>query len=1383
MKLTRNLPNNVKDILLGGFAIVMLLINVAPTLAHIFIAPYPGFALNVSWVVITEVNCEERPLWCEANDAEISPGDRLLFVGDLTHDAFLADRAAVPFEGYGPGDRVYLRYEHQGQVREAWWLMPPISWADRWPRVLGMLLYLPFWTAGTVVLLFLRPRDLRWRLLAAMNYMIALWVAAGSVSTEVPLGSILFYPLTWLLLPVFLHLHLVLPVPLARNWHRYLLPGLYGASGLIALLDLLHGISPSTYAVGILLPVGGAFLLILYRLTGRVSPQERLTTRLLLAGILLAFLPGAVLILAPVLIGTPNPSFWSLVAASVALPAFPALYTYALYKRHLGDLEFRASRLLGMYSFALLFLTAYTVVYTIGVKLLPSDEGRALFALLLGLVFALGAQPVQARFQRLVGRVAYGAKHNPDEVLQTFTQRIAAAPTRDALGHLLADELAPTLFIRQSVLLLLGEQDGTEALFVRGVPGLDLRLLVKEAQQLLAEAGRYRPPDPHDRSPLAWVRLVLPLEARGEIIGIWLFGRRDPDDFYPYPDIKLLGALASQAALSVENTRLFEDTQRQLEEISSLYDIALATGAALDRDLLLQRLYDQVRRALPLDAFVVSLYDEETQAMEVALAIEEDELMTELVNLRAPLEDGGLTGWVMRHREPLLIGDLSRDPLPVKPRHKGTPARSWLGVPLIAHERLIGAMSVQSFHPDRYSSRQLRFLEILAAQVAVALENAQLFQETQRRASQQEAINAIIAAAAGATELPALLESALRPTLRALNAPFGALWVGDTCALHAQSQDTCDIVRQWLLQSTGSHLGTPIVVADITEAKESMPVQPPAALVRSGVRAMLYAPLRGHGGLWLGSERPRHWMPEEVALVEAITRQLATAVERLRLLDRVREQAQQVQRILDTVQEGILTLDARQRVVLANPSAREYLRLLAEAEVGDVLHRLGEYPVHYYLSPRPGGLPHEIIVDKPERRVFEVLPNPVPIGMAEGGWTLLIRDVTEAREIQARAQQQDRLAAVGQLAAGIAHDFNNIMAAIILYAEMVQRNPELTTRDRERLSTILQQAQRASALTRQILDFSRRGIVESHPMDLAPFLKELQKLLERTLPEGIDIKLIHEPEEFILSADPARLQQVFMNLALNARDAMPDGGELAIELSRFILAPQDTPSFTDMAPGEWLRITVSDTGTGIPEEHISRIFEPFFTTKPPGQGTGLGLAQVYGIVKQHGGFIDVESREGKGTTFILYFPALKLDGPEIIELEPSTVAQVQGQQETILLVEDDSATRTAVLETLQSLNYRVLVAVDGQQALQIFEQHQDEIDLVLSDLVMPGIGGMQLYQNLRARRPDLKLVLMTGYPTGSGTRDLLERENVIWVQKPLDSQTIARIVQKSLHGQ
>ena len=517
----------------------------------------------------------------------------------------------------------------------------------------------------------------------------------------------------------------------------------------------------------------------------------------------------------------------------------------------------------------------------------------------------------------------------------------------------------------------------------------------------------------------------------------------------------------------------------------------------------------------------------------------------------------------------------------------------------------------------------------------------------------------------------------------------------------------------------------------------------------------------------------------DVPAITAFADQLSAALENARLYQEEREQARQVQQIVDTVPEGVLLLDADRRILLTNPAAREYLPVLADGvrpSSGQALAHLGGRPIEELLKSPAEGLWHELHVGDLPRRTFEVAAHALEAEPEARGWVLVLRDVTQEREVRQHIQQQKRLAAVGQLAAGIAHDFNNILTTMIGFAELLEMRADMPKSAKADLARIVGQGQRAAHLIRQILDFSRKSMIQRQSLDLASFLKEAVKFLERTLPENIHIVLETVPSEVLVYADPTQIQQAVTNLAVNARDAMPNGGELRWRLSRFPLKADEQAPFPDMRPGEWIVLSVSDTGVGIPPEVLPRVFEPFFTTKGVGEGTGLGLAQVYGIVKQHEGYIDVQSREGKGTTVAIYLPSVAAEEEAREEKVPEK--NPRGYGETVLLVEDEAAVLKIGKAMLKHLGYRVLTATDGEEALEVYVEHKDQIALVLSDMVMPEMGGTELYRLLRARDPAVKMVVVTGYPLGEG--DALPHGIVDWINKPFSLEKLAQVVHRAL---
>ncbi len=384
----------------------------------------------------------------------------------------------------------------------------------------------------------------------------------------------------------------------------------------------------------------------------------------------------------------------------------------------------------------------------------------------------------------------------------------------------------------------------------------------------------------------------------------------------------------------------------------------------------------------------------------------------------------------------------------------------------------------------------------------------------------------------------------------------------------------------------------------------------------------------------------------------------------------------------------------------------------------------------------------------------------------------VVRDITEREEIERQLQRQEQLAAVGRLAGGIAHDFRNYLTTIILQSQIAQREPHLPPDAADSLDVVVAEAQQASRLIQQILDFSRHGLMETVSIDLTKFIGETAFILRQAIREDIQFTLALEPGECIVKVDPTRMQQMLVNLASNARDAMPESGKLFIKLTKITFEANQKRPLAEMPSGEWAHLLVSDTGMGMDEKVYEHLFEPFFTTKDVDKGTGLGLAQVYGIVKQHGGFVNVETAVGEGTDFHIYLP---ISQSEEQVLEEDTISQ--GKGETILLVEDNVQLRQAGKIVLESLGYSVRAASNGQEALEMY--NSQPTDLVITDLVMPKMGGQELRTNLEMIGP-VKVLAITGYIMQTSKEKLKKSGFLAVIEKPFNVNELARVIRKSL---
>jgi len=654
-------------------------------------------------------------------------------------------------------------------------------------------------------------------------------------------------------------------------------------------------------------------------------------------------------------------------------------------------------------------------------------------------------------------------------------------------------------------------------------------------------------------------------------------------------------------------------------------------------------------------------------------------------------------------------------------------------------ELLVGAVRLR-FELSATAARPL-------ARMAASADSSDLA-ELRRENDRLRAIVQLSRALGDAQDLPALLDAVLSTTLGLVSADRASLLLlqpgSSTPSLRRgrthdgrafEAEISTSVLSQVLARREA------IVTADPLLDER---FQRSASLVAQGIRSAMCVPLLSRdelvGVLHLESQLATSvFGREDVALVSAIASQAAAAVKNALLAQRIQsassEERRRLARLVAHLPDGVILLDKDRRIVLANARAEELLPLVHDARQGRVVEKLGDLDIRDLLD-RP---PHELVVPAGAKPTVLLISARESSGGEAGEVVVILRDVTEQREHDARSAQQDRLALIGQLAGGVAHDFNNLLAVIINYATFIgdaAEAPQL----RDDVGQILDAARRAAELVRQLLAFGRREAVRPRIINLPPLLENLSRLLSRTMNEQVAVRTMSVPGLWRVKIDPTKLEQVLLNLAINARDAMPTGGELTIRAGNVELDAR-AARLEDVPAGRYLEIEVMDTGTGMPPAIAAHVFEPFFTTKGVGKGTGLGLSTAYGILRQAGGNISVRSQVGLGSTFRLVLPATDAAADSEL-LVPEGAA---GGKETVLVAEDERAVRDSVGRMLRGAGYRVLEAGSGEQALQLAAEQPGEIDLLLTDLVMPGMGGKELAERILLTRPGSRVVYMSGY--------------------------------------
>ncbi len=515
---------------------------------------------------------------------------------------------------------------------------------------------------------------------------------------------------------------------------------------------------------------------------------------------------------------------------------------------------------------------------------------------------------------------------------------------------------------------------------------------------------------------------------------------------------------------------------------------------------------------------------------------------------------------------------------------------------------------------------------------------------------------------------------------------------------------------------------------------------------------------------------------------------VVTDISQLRESERqFRESQQQLQSILDNASAVIYIKDREGRFLLVNREFERVVGVTAEEALGHTNEEFFEKETAFHFSEND-----RAVLDAGEAFEFEeTIAQPVgdlsflsvkfPIFDASGRPYALggiSTDITERKALESQLRQSQKMEAIGRLAGGIAHDFNNLLTAINGYTELALIDMEKTHPLHDDLEEIRKAGERASSLTNQLLAFSRRQILQPRVVDLNTSVADMDKLLRRLIGENIELVTLFDELPCTVKADPGQLEQVVLNLAVNARDAMPDGGKLLIGTGRLRMSTEAAAQANLAGPGEYVLLTVADTGTGIHEELIAQIFEPFYTTKEKGQGTGLGLSTTYGIVSQSGGGIEVESTAGRGATFKIYLPYID-DEATVTSCEVASPLMNRGS-ERVLLVEDEILVRNLAVRIFTEGGYEVLSVGSASEALGLSQETISDLDLIVTDIVLPGMNGRDLASALVKKCPDVKVIYMSGYTDGAFEADGIIAEEINFLAKPFTASSLLRKVRTVL---
>lgn len=752
------------------------------------------------------------------------------------------------------------------------------------------------------------------------------------------------------------------------------------------------------------------------------------------------------------------------------------------------------------------------------------------------------------------------------------------------------------------------------------------------------------------------------------------------------------------------------------------------------------------------------------------------------------------------------------DDIHIGPAGRELGIKSYVLVPLKGNGKVLGALCIATDTKNAFRSDELRVVDIVSRQIEIAMGNARFvesliaserslrdkIEKLSKKESYEKIISAITRSAHSSADFDEIMEftvSSLRQIVTKADYICIHLAEDNSAVLKASSghdEEYLEKVRcipypRGLTWETITSGETGMCLD--TDKETGSPVGPAAKAL--GVKSYLSVPIRSvaspAGCITLMSQRKNAFSPREVSLLESIAEQIGLAIVNARYVQEIETNEKRLKALVGSVDEIVCEMDGNgaylgiwtdNERLLVRPKEEMLGRRLAEFYPAGFASKMTDVIRRVISTGKSETAEYKIATDSGER-TFRVRVNAITSGGArQGTASVLFRDITDSKVLETRLLRSQRLDSLGKLAGGIAHDLNNILQPIMMSIQLLE-GKTTDAQSKKWLGILGTSARRGSDLIKQILSFARGLESSKQPLDMKNVAGDVGKLVRETFPKLINIRIDIKDDLPPVLADYTQINQVFMNLCVNSRDAMPGGGDIFIGARRLRPGRESLPAFFDPGHEEYIEISVSDTGTGIRAEDLDRVFDPFFTTKGPDKGTGLGLSTTYGIVKDHDGYINVESRPGKGTTFTIYLPAIESEDMEgsARGIYPGIP---RGKGELILVVDDENMITDMAKSILEEYKYRVLVARNGKEATELFLDRKDEVHAAIVDMVMPVMGGKTTIRTLKKECPALKIIAISGYQREHELADVHDIEVDAFLPKPFDAGTLLQTLNRVL---
>jgi PAS domain S-box-containing protein len=900
--------------------------------------------------------------------------------------------------------------------------------------------------------------------------------------------------------------------------------------------------------------------------------------------------------------------------------------------------------------------------------------------------------------------------------------------------------------------------------------------------------------------------MAVPITIEGRVEGFFSVANRD-DRLLTERDEQILLRLADHAAVAIHNARLFADNAARRQEAEALSELGRAVASSLDLRKILALVVDRVCALVGTQRSALALVNADRPGTATHFAASRG--MSRAFPALRPLHPrDGTTPTAIAERRPVWSTDLLNDPaFDLTPSTRAAVEaegyRAVLSVPLLVGERVLGALVTYRDDVGPFSGRQVELMQAFAHQAALALENSRLYEESERRRRESEVFAGVAQAITSSLDLDTVLRRITDSAKELVGSDLAMIGFreGDSEAVTVRhrvgSRYTSD--RTFAIEPgkgfggqallTGRPLRTDDYANDPAIGKEYL-----GAVVRDDSVSAMVVPIKSEGRvvglLYVANRSHRPFSDHDEATLLRLADEAAVAIQNAQLFARERESERRYRTLVESSIQG-LHIQREWITLFANPAFARMLGYDDAAElIGlDARHWITPQDATRLESDRAARLRGEPVPSQYELQVGRRDGSLiwVDIQVAEILWEgepaiqSTVLDITERkraeqalRQSEAQLRQVQKMEAVGQLAGGVAHDFNNLLTVITGRTELLLLRLATDDPRRRDVELVRKTADRAASLTQQLLAFSRKQMLQPRVLDLNGVVAGMAQMLKPLIGETIELDSLLDPTLAHVKADPAQIEQIILNLAVNARDAMPQGGRITIETGNVELDDAFVAAHPGASAGAHAMLSVRDTGTGMSPEVQAHLFEPFFTTKGVGKGTGLGLATVYGIVKQHGGYIRIESAPGAGTVVRIYLARVAAV-PDAASAPAADAPAIAGSG-TVLVVEDEHELRALATEVLGLAGYSVLSAGSPSAALEVARRHAGPIHLLLTDVVMPEMSGRDLADRLVQSRPGLKILYMSGYTDDAIVHHGVLDPGTALLQKPFTPDRLTRMV-------